>query len=39
MEFCGFRNYTNRDVDKTLDQVGLKGKEKNMIMSLIFSIT
>lgn len=27
------------DVDKRLDQVGLKGKENNMIVSLRFNIT
>ena len=34
----GSMYYTNRDVNKRMDQVGSKGKENNMIVSLRFSI-
>lgn len=33
-DHCGSKYCTHKDVDKILDHVGLKGKFKNMVVSL-----
>ena len=38
VDSCGSQYYNNGDVNRKLNQVGLEGKEHNMIVSLRFRI-
>jgi hypothetical protein len=39
MDHNGSRYYTYMNIDKRVEKVGLEGKEHNLVVSLIFSIT